>query len=176
MFSVMSICSFILDNTLKQRSLLSIEILVLYRESVWSGVISIPRDCDVMFRYFVGLVFKPDEEKFTSRQVIVRQWETNLDPRVIHKLGLYQMITYTFSTVACKCMKKEHLVVVAVVSNNHQAVEPDIFGLYDGCKMTDRGWLTTETVLQFKLIENPIQFWKYKYEGRKVQCMDFISF
>lgn len=68
------------------------------------------------------------------------------------------------------------LVVVAVVSNNHQAVEPDTFGLYDGCKMTDRGWLTTEIVVQFKLFENPIQFWKYKYEGRKVQCMDFISF
>jgi hypothetical protein len=100
-----------LDNTLKQRSLLSIEILVLYREGVWSGVISIPRDCDVMFRYFVGIVFEPDEERFTSRQVIVRQWETNLDPRVIHKEGLYQMITYTFLTVACKCMKKEHLVI-----------------------------------------------------------------
>lgn len=110
-------------------------------EGIWSGVISIPRDCNIMFRYFVGIVFKPDEEKFTSRQVIVRQWETNLNPRIIHK---------------------------DVVSSNQQAVEPDIFGLYDSCKMTDRGWLTTETVVQFKLFENPIQFWKHKYEGRKV--------
>jgi hypothetical protein len=92
----MSICSFIFDNTLKRQSLLYIEIFVLYREGLWSGVISIPRDCNVMFRYFVGIVFKPDEEKFTSRQVIVRQWETNLNPRVIHKEGLYLMITILF--------------------------------------------------------------------------------
>jgi glycerophosphocholine phosphodiesterase GPCPD1 len=129
-----------------------------------------------MFRYFVGIVFKPDEEKCTSRQVIVRQWETNINPRVIHKEGLYLMITYAFLTVAWRYLKKEHLVFVAVVSSNQQDVEPDIFGLYDGCKMVDRGWLTTETVVQFKLFENPIQLWKCKYEGRKVQCMDFISF
>jgi glycerophosphocholine phosphodiesterase GPCPD1 len=71
-------------------------------------------------------------------------------------------------------MKKEHVVFVAVVSNNQQAMEPDIFGLYDCCKMIDRGWLTTETVVQFKLFENPLQFWKYKYEGRKVQCMHYF--
>lgn len=160
---------------MKQQSSLSTEILILHREGIWSGVISIPRDCNVMFRYFVGIVFKPDEEKFTSRQVIVRRWETNLNPRVIHKEGMYLMICYLFFTVACRCMKKEYLVVVTVVSNNQQVVEPDIFGLYDSCKMTDRGWLTTETVVQFKLFENPIQFWKHKYEGRKVRCMHFIS-
>lgn len=95
-FSIMSTWSLILDNTLKQQSSLSIEILVLHREGTWSGVISIPRDCNVMFRYFVGIVFKPDEENFTSRQVIVRRWETNLNPRVIHKEGMYLVICYIF--------------------------------------------------------------------------------
>jgi hypothetical protein len=61
------------------------------------------------------------------------------------------------------------LVFVSGNSNNHQDVEPDIFGLYNGSKMIDRGWLTTETVVQFKLFEDPIQLWKHKYEGRKVK-------
>lgn len=110
-------------------------------EGIWSGVISIPRGCDVMFRYFVGVVFQPDEDKFTSRHVIVRSWETNLNPRLIRK---------------------------DVVSNNHQDTEPDIFGLYDGSKMIDRGWLTSETVVQFKLFGDSVQLWKHKYEGRRV--------
>ncbi|XP_021926115.1 glycerophosphocholine phosphodiesterase GPCPD1-like isoform X2 [Zootermopsis nevadensis] len=99
-------------------------------EGVWSVVISIPRDCEVKFRYFVGIAFEPDGEKLSSRQ--------------------------------------ENIPGVSVDSNIHQDVEPDIFGLYDSGKMIDRGWLTTETVVQFKLFENPIQLWKRKYEGRKV--------
>ncbi|KAJ4441238.1 hypothetical protein ANN_11089 [Periplaneta americana] len=111
------------------------------RETVWSAVISIPSDCDVQFRYFVGILFEPDEEKYPSRQVVVRRWETNLNPRLIRK---------------------------EVCSNNHQDVEPDIFGLYDSGKMIDRGWLTSETVVQFKLVEDAIQLWKQKFQGREV--------
>ncbi|XP_069697586.1 glycerophosphocholine phosphodiesterase GPCPD1-like isoform X2 [Periplaneta americana] len=110
-------------------------------ETVWSAVISIPSDCDVQFRYFVGILFEPDEEKYPSRQVVVRRWETNLNPRLIRK---------------------------EVCSNNHQDVEPDIFGLYDSGKMIDRGWLTSETVVQFKLVEDAIQLWKQKFQGREV--------
>lgn len=68
---------------------------------------------------------------------------------------------------------QENIPGVSVDSNNHQDVEPDIFGLYDSGKMIDRGWLTTETVVQFKLFENPIQLWKRKYEGRKVKYTQF---
>jgi hypothetical protein len=63
---------------------------------------------------------------------------------------------------------------VSVVSNNHQDIEPDIFGLYDGSKKIDRGWLTSETLVQFKLFGDSVQLWKHKYEGRRVQCMQFI--
>jgi len=79
------------------------------REGIWSGVISIPRDCDVMFRYFVGIVFEPDEEKFTSRCVVVRRWETNLSPRLIRKEGIHLMFYYIFVTDTCECIVKEHL-------------------------------------------------------------------
>jgi hypothetical protein len=76
--------------------------------------------------------------------------------------------------------ERTSLMIVSVASNNHEAVEPDIFGLYDSSKMIDRGWLTTETVVQFKLSEDPIQLWKRKYEGRKVfgltDCLKEIRF
>jgi len=66
-------------------------------------------------------------------------------------------------------------VFVSAVSNNDQDVEPDIFGLYGGSKMIDRGWLTSETVVQFKLFGDSVQLWKHKYKGRQVQCMHFFN-
>jgi len=86
-----------------------IVIFVSYREGIWSRVICIPRGCDVMFRYFVGVVFQPDEEKVTSRHVIVRWWETNLNPRFIHEGGMCLMIPYIFGTFVCRHIMKEHL-------------------------------------------------------------------
>jgi hypothetical protein len=65
-------------------------------------------------------------------------------------------------------------VFVSDVSNNHQDVEPDIFGLYGGSKMIDRGWLTSEAMVQFKLFGDSVQLWKQKYKGRRVHCMQFI--
>jgi hypothetical protein len=65
-------------------------------------------------------------------------------------------------------------VFVSAVSNNHQDVEPDIFGPYGGSKMIDGEWITSETVVQFKLFGDSVQLWKQKYEGRQVQCAQFI--
>lgn len=59
-----------------------------------------------MFRYFVGVVFQPDEEKFTSKHVMVRWWETNLNPRLIHEGGMCLMIPYIFGTFVCKYIMK----------------------------------------------------------------------
>lgn len=78
------------------------------REGVWSVAISIPSDCEVKFRYFVGIAFEPDGEKLSSRQVIVRRWETNLNPRLIHKEGMCLLLPYTFVCIVCKYITGEH--------------------------------------------------------------------
>lgn len=41
------------------------------------------------------------------------------------------------------------------------------FGYFNHSYLIDRGWLTTETVIQFKLHSNPIHFWKEKLKNRK---------
>lgn len=46
--------------------------------------------------------------------------------------------------------------------------EPDTFGFYDYNERVERGWLTTETAIQLKLFNNPIQIWKSKLQGRRV--------
>ncbi|KAL0273690.1 UNVERIFIED_CONTAM: hypothetical protein PYX00_006312 [Menopon gallinae] len=43
----------------------------------------------------------------------------------------------------------------------------DKFGFHDQRYMIDRGWLTSETVIQLKLHSNPIFFWKDKLKDRK---------
>lgn len=44
----------------------------------------------------------------------------------------------------------------------------DVFGVTNGpTTHIDRGWLTSETVVQFKLFSSPITFWKEKLNRRK---------
>ncbi|KAJ9595971.1 hypothetical protein L9F63_012864, partial [Diploptera punctata] len=108
-------------------------------ETVWSAVVALPSKCEVQFRYFIGISLEPDDDKITTKQIVVRRWETNLTPRLISK----------------------H----AVTMNS----EPDMFGQYDSNNMVDRGWLTTETVVQIKLFgDDAIQLWKRKLQGRKI--------
>lgn len=46
--------------------------------------------------------------------------------------------------------------------------DPDKFGHHDGYMKIERGWLTDETVIQFKLFNNPIKLWKNKLQNRPI--------
>uniref|UniRef100_A0A1B6ETP9 GP-PDE domain-containing protein n=1 Tax=Cuerna arida TaxID=1464854 RepID=A0A1B6ETP9_9HEMI len=107
----------------------------------WSGVAKIPLHKDVEFRYCVCVVIEPDHLRQVGRQIIVRRWETNSYPRKIP--GTEE-------------------------SNVDQADEIDTFGCYDHCERVERGWLTSETAIQFKLFNKPIELWKPKLRNRPV--------
>lgn len=54
--------------------------------------------------------------------------------------------------------------------------EPDKFGYHNNYYKVERGWLTDETVIQFKLFNNPIKLWKNRLQNRKVHikvCYNF---
>lgn len=46
--------------------------------------------------------------------------------------------------------------------------EPDKFGYNNGYYKVERGWLTDETVMQFKLFNNPIKIWKNRLQNKKL--------
>lgn len=57
--------------------------------------------------------------------------------------------------------------------------EPDKFGYHNNYYKIERGWLTDETVIQFKLFNNPIKLWKNRLQNRKVHikvCYNFTNF
>lgn len=82
---------------------------------------SIPKDVEIEYRYFIASVDPSDE----SGSVHVRRWETHLNPRRIPK-------------------------------DEEQAPNVvDHFGVLDGVEKFDKGWLTNETILQFKFFNNP---------------------
>lgn len=60
-----------------------------------------------------------------SNDLHIRRWETHLQPRVIPS------------------------------DNSDYNKRIDTFGDVDGMEKIDRGWLTTDTVIQFKLFDNP---------------------
>jgi hypothetical protein len=59
----------------------------------------------------------------------------------------------------------------------------DVFGIYEGTEGTEiveHGWLTAETVIQFKIANDPILLWKKKFKNvpvrESVGVDDFYDF
>ncbi|KAK5646617.1 hypothetical protein RI129_005081 [Pyrocoelia pectoralis] len=100
---------------------------------IWSKVISIPDRQKVSYRYCVCVVIE------SGIQVIVRNWETNLEPRIIESRSSSPSIND----------------------------EPTFFGDYNNVCRWDRGWITKETVVQFKIFKTPI-LWRPRYVNRPV--------
>lgn len=46
--------------------------------------------------------------------------------------------------------------------------DPEKFGYYNGYCKIERGWLTDETVIQFKLFNNPVKIWKNRLQNKKL--------
>jgi len=46
--------------------------------------------------------------------------------------------------------------------------EDDVFGDFHGVQRIETGWLTAETVLQFKISNGPINFWRKKHKNATV--------
>lgn len=55
------------------------------------------------------------------------------------------------------------------VTGQESLPDPDKFGYHNGYRKIERGWLTDETVIQFKLFNNPIKLWKNRIQNKKVQ-------
>lgn len=72
-------------------------------------------------------------------QVLVRRWETHLHPRRVD--------------VTCKDPGSNHV---------------DTFGDHDNYYRVDSGWLTKETMVQFKLFNNALTLWKPRFANRPV--------
>nr|XP_018898262.1 PREDICTED: glycerophosphocholine phosphodiesterase GPCPD1 [Bemisia tabaci] len=109
-------------------------------ENIWSGIGTIPLT-EVYYRFFSCILVEPDNLRHTSRKLIVRKWEADICPRKIS---------------------------ASSETNMNENVESEIFGSYDGQMVLEKGWLTSETVVQFKLYNNPIHLWKKKLQNRKI--------
>lgn len=53
-------------------------------------------------------------------------------------------------------------------SNMEKNSEPDTFGFYQHFERVERGWLTSETAIQFKFFNNPIELWIPGIQNRPV--------
>lgn len=111
---------------------------------IFSQKIALPSDADVQFRFFIAVVCQPNGTKNSAKTFIIRKWETHMSPRQIKK---------------------------NTPSNFTEDIlpDPDKFGYHNEYCKIERGWLTDETVIQFKLFNNPIKLWKNRLQNKKVQ-------
>ncbi|XP_029676266.1 glycerophosphocholine phosphodiesterase GPCPD1-like [Formica exsecta] len=110
---------------------------------IFSQKVALPVDTNIEFRYFVAVICQSNGTKNSAKTLIIRRWETHMTPRLIRK-----NIPSNF--------------------DNDTLPEPDKFGYHNNYYKIERGWLTDETVIQFKLFNNPIKLWKNRLQNRKV--------
>lgn len=100
---------------------------------LWTGRIQCAKRSTLRYRYVVCMIL--DQPK---NRVIVRRWETNLEPRKISN-----------------------------IDDNEDSVASDQFGYIDAMNYdVQGGWMTHETIVQLKLYNMPVQIWKRKYAGK----------
>lgn len=115
--------------------------------NIWSRDVYIPVNQVVPYRYFICSV-----EPITEN-VHVRRWETHFNPRQISAdHGEVTQIDSESSPVA-EAVPKQPNSPSKSSSSNVPGI--DTFGDINGVEKIDRGWLTTETLFQFKFIRNP---------------------
>ncbi|XP_058804973.1 glycerophosphocholine phosphodiesterase GPCPD1-like isoform X2 [Phymastichus coffea] len=111
---------------------------------VFSQKITLPSDADIQFRYFVAVVcLSNNVTKNSAKTLIIRKWETHMTPRKIKKNAPSNF-------------------------NEETLPDPERFGYHNGYMKVERGWLTDETVIQFKLFNNPVKLWKNKLQNRRI--------
>ncbi|XP_055643913.1 glycerophosphocholine phosphodiesterase GPCPD1 isoform X2 [Toxorhynchites rutilus septentrionalis] len=93
--------------------------------NIWSLEIDLPRDVAISYRYLICSIDP------SSENVHVRRFETHITSRSI--------------PVDCSS-DKVHM---------DQEARIDTLGDIDGSVRLDKGWLTTETIIQFKFFDNP---------------------
>jgi hypothetical protein len=54
------------------------------------------------------------------------------------------------------------------VQEPEQARDEDTFGYYNDLERIEHGWLTAETIVQFKIANGPINFWRKKHKNATV--------
>lgn len=114
--------------------------------NVWSRDVYVPPNQVIPYRYLICSVDP------TTENVHVRRWETHLNPRQI--LADPEEVTQidAESTPVAEAMAKSS---GSPSTSSSKTPDIDTFGDIDGLEKIDRGWLTTETVYQFKFIRNP---------------------
>lgn len=110
---------------------------------IFSQKITLPVDADVDYRYFIAVICQSNGTKNSAKTLIIRKWETHTIPRQIKKNLPGNFV-------------------------NNALPNSEIFGCYNGYCKVERGWLTDETVIQFKLFYNPIKLWKQRLQNRIV--------
>lgn len=121
--------------------------LLFADSNIWSRDVYIPVNQEVPYRYLICSVDPITEN------LHVRRWETHLNPRQISADHNEVTQIDSESSPVAEAVPKQSNSPSSLSKPNDTGI--DTFGDINGVEKIDRGWLTTETVFQFKFIRNP---------------------
>lgn len=136
---------------------LSFLLLLILDSNIWSRDVYVPENQVIPYRYLICSVDPMTEN------VHVRRWETHLNPRQIlaGSEEVTQIETETVPVADTTTAKPSG----SPSTSSVKTPDIDTFGDINGLEKIDRGWLTTETLYQFKFIRNPF-IMKQKLKNR----------
>jgi Starch binding domain len=133
---------------------------ILACRNIWRGNVRLPRGKTITYRYLVCVLVPSDGEQLMEMVRVVKRWETHPQSRRITQQGI---------------ALRRNLVTILTSSfwvdleRSHSRDEPEEFGLVSGLQQVERGWLTSETVVQLKIFgEEPIKMWKRRLLNKQV--------
>ncbi|XP_022900956.2 glycerophosphocholine phosphodiesterase GPCPD1-like [Onthophagus taurus] len=108
--------------------------LVKGRNDVWSIKLKVPINQRVFYRYCICIIIEPEVK------VLIRSWETNINPRIIKP--------------ECPSPKP--------------TTPCQTYGNYDEEVHIDKGWLTEGTITMLQLTKNPFKLFRPRFQDRTI--------
>ncbi|KAL3872266.1 hypothetical protein ACJMK2_040200 [Sinanodonta woodiana] len=114
--------------------------------NVWSKKVQLRGQKEYNYRYFICKIIESDNEE-SERHVMVRCWETNIEPRKLLAQDFFSAEKSVPSEVAT-------------------------FGTYGGKSHITDGWLTDQSEIHIQLYNNPITMWNphYRSDTFSIKC------
>lgn len=134
---------------------------ILACRNIWRGNVRLPRGKTITYRYMVCILVPSDGEQLMEMVRVVKRWETHPQSRRITQQGIAVQRNLTDFINTSKFWID--------LERAHCREDPEEFGLVSGLQQVERGWLTSETVVQLKIFgDEPIKMWKRRLLNKQV--------
>lgn len=121
-----------------------------------------PADKEIFYRYFIAYILEPDGDYVKQKYTLVHSWESHQVPRLVQFSNGESNVLIIINRIAdTGDYYFNNFLAYISPGDDGRVPPPDTYGLREKLQIS-KGFLTTESAVQFKLYDKPIKFWSSK--------------